>query len=112
MNLKVRIHDKEYEIAQGATFSEEYNETLDSGAIRIPHISQIENLRPYDDVYIYESGYDFNEFIKTPVYKMSGGMKKRLSIGCAMPFVAIWSKRAYFSSNCMKSVSGMTRTSR
>ncbi|MBQ2696804.1 MAG: ABC transporter ATP-binding protein [Clostridia bacterium] len=24
------------------------------------------------------------EFIKTPVYKMSGGMKKRLSIGCAV----------------------------
>lgn len=64
MNLKVRIHDKEYEIAQGATFSEEYNETLDSGAIRIPHvIGQIDNLRPYDDVYIYESGYDFNEYI-------------------------------------------------
>ena len=64
MNLKVRIHDKEYEIAQGATFSEEYNETLDSGAIRISHvIGQIDKLRPYDDVYIYESGYDFNEYI-------------------------------------------------
>lgn len=25
-----------------------------------------------------------SEFIKTPVYKMSGGMKKRLSIGCAV----------------------------
>ncbi len=25
-----------------------------------------------------------DEFIKTPVYKMSGGMKKRLSIGCAV----------------------------
>jgi len=25
-----------------------------------------------------------NDFIKTPVYKMSGGMKKRLSIGCAV----------------------------
>lgn len=25
-----------------------------------------------------------NEFIKVPVYKMSGGMKKRLSIGCAV----------------------------
>lgn len=24
------------------------------------------------------------EFLKTPVYKMSGGMKKRLSIGCAV----------------------------
>lgn len=25
-----------------------------------------------------------NSFLKTPVYKMSGGMKKRLSIGCAV----------------------------
>ena len=25
-----------------------------------------------------------NDFIKTPVHKMSGGMKKRLSIGCAV----------------------------
>ncbi len=25
-----------------------------------------------------------NDFIKTPVYQMSGGMKKRLSIGCAV----------------------------
>ena len=24
------------------------------------------------------------DFLRTPVYKMSGGMKKRLSIGCAM----------------------------
>lgn len=64
MNLTVRIHEKEYPIAQGATFSEEYNETLDSGAIRIPRVvGQIDNLRPYDDVYIYESGYDFNEYI-------------------------------------------------
>ena len=64
MNLKVRIHDREYEIAQGATFSEEYNETLDSGAIRIPHVvGQIDNLRPYDDVYIYDSKYNFDEHI-------------------------------------------------
>lgn len=64
MNLIARIHDKEYEIAQGATFSEEYNETLDSGAIRIPHVKgQITNLRPYDDVYIYDRAYGFNENI-------------------------------------------------
>ena len=32
MNLTVRIHDIEYvnKIAQGATFSEEYNETLEA----------------------------------------------------------------------------------
>lgn len=63
MNLTVRIHDKEYtqEVAQGTTFTEEYNETLDSGTVRLSHIkSQITKLRPYDDVYIYESGYDFD----------------------------------------------------
>lgn len=65
MNLTVRIHDKEYtnEIAQGVTFAEEYNETLDSGSIRICHVEQIDNLRPYDDVYIYESGYVFDDYI-------------------------------------------------
>lgn len=63
MNLTVRIHDKEYtqEVAQGTTFTEEYNETLDSGTVRLSHIKgQITGLRPYDDVYIYESGYDFD----------------------------------------------------
>lgn len=58
MNLTVRIHDKEYknEVAQGVTFSEEYNETLDSGTVRLTHvIGQITDLKPYDDVYIYES---------------------------------------------------------
>lgn len=58
MNLIVRIHDKEYknEVVQGVTFSEEYNETLDSGTVRLTHvIGQIKDLKPYDDVYIYES---------------------------------------------------------
>ncbi len=58
MNLTVRIHDKEYihEVAQGVTFTEEYNETLDSGVVRLSHIKgQIMDLKPYDDVYIYES---------------------------------------------------------
>ena len=58
MNLIVRIHDKEYknEVVQGVTFSEEYNETLDSGTVRLTHvIGQIQDLKPYDDVYIYES---------------------------------------------------------
>ena len=58
MNLTVRIHDKAYvhEVAQGVTFTEEYNETLDSGVVRLSHIKgQIVGLKPYDDVYIYES---------------------------------------------------------
>lgn len=66
MNLTVRIHDKEYtqEVAQGTTFTEEYNETLDSGTVRLSHIKgQITELRPYDDVYIYDSKYNFDENI-------------------------------------------------
>lgn len=60
MNLTVRIHEKEYKnVAQGVTFTEEFNETLDSAVVRLPHvIGQIQDLRPYDDVYIYESGPD------------------------------------------------------
>lgn len=66
MNLTVRIHDKEYkeEVAQGITFSEEYNETLDSGTVRLTHVrGQIKDLKPYDDVYIYDSDYDFDSNI-------------------------------------------------
>lgn len=78
MNLTVRIHDVEYtkEVAQGVTFSEEYNETLDSGAIRLTHIKQIANLRPYDDVYIYESApenYEGDWYMDNVVRWRSGG---------------------------------------
>lgn len=77
MNLTVRIHDIEYtNAAQGVTFSEEYNETLDSGSIRLTHIKQIANLRPYDDVYIYQSapeGYDGDWYGDNVVRWRSGG---------------------------------------
>ena len=66
MNLTVRIHDKEYkkEVVQGITFSEEFNETLDSGTVRLTHIhGQITDLKPYDDVYIYDSDFDFDSHI-------------------------------------------------
>lgn len=77
MNLTVRIHDIEYKanIAQGITFSEEYNETLDSGAVRISHIPQIKNLKPYDDVYIYESG-DGEDYFDNHIalWRQGGGL--------------------------------------
>lgn len=59
MNLTVRINDIEYKAncVQGVTFAEEYNETLDSGTIRLTHIPKIKKLRPYDDVYIYSTQY-------------------------------------------------------
>lgn len=59
MKLKCRIHEKEYDIVSGATFSEEYNETLDSGSIILDHISKIKDLKPYDDVYIWNADENF-----------------------------------------------------
>ncbi|MGN1096113.1 MAG: ATP-binding cassette domain-containing protein, partial [Eubacteriales bacterium] len=58
----------------------------------------IEELSAYDNLLLWydrdeltkelQSGVLFmlgiNEFLKTPVFKMSGGMKKRLSIGCSV----------------------------
>lgn len=61
MKLKCRINEKDYDInlVAGATFSEEYNETLDSGSIIIDQIPKIENLKPYDDVYIWNADEEF-----------------------------------------------------
>lgn len=63
MNLKCKINGIEYDIVQGNSFAEEYNETLDSGSIIISHIGQIADLYPYDDVFIYTGefkGYPFS----------------------------------------------------
>lgn len=62
MKLKCRIHEKDYDIVTGATFREEYNETLDSGAIIIDQIPKIKNLKPYDDVYIWNADENFNGY--------------------------------------------------
>lgn len=59
MKLKCRIHEKEYDIVSGATFSEEYNETLDSGSIILDHVAKIKDLKPYDDVYIWNADEEF-----------------------------------------------------
>ena len=62
MKLKCRIKEKDYDIVQGATFSEEFNETLDSGTIILDHIPKIGNLKPFDDVYIWNSDEEFNGY--------------------------------------------------
>ncbi len=64
MKLKCNINNKEYDIVQGATFSEEYNETLDSGSIILTHVKRIKDLRRFDDVFIYstENGHGFNGY--------------------------------------------------
>ena len=61
MNLICKINGKVYDknIAQGLTISEEYNETLDSGAIILTHVNQIVDLKPYDDVWIYDGPDDY-----------------------------------------------------
>lgn len=43
-----------FDIVQGATFSEEYNETLDSGNIIIVSKERQLNIKPYDDVIIFD----------------------------------------------------------
>ncbi len=63
MRLKCKINGKEYDIVQGATFSEEYNETLDSGSIIIDRVPKITDLRPYDDVFVYSVGQGENTFL-------------------------------------------------
>lgn len=63
MNLKCRINGKDYDskVVQGLTFSDDYGETLDSGSIILSHVNYIEDLKPYDDVYIYEEGFDIDK---------------------------------------------------
>lgn len=73
MRLKCNIHGKEYDIVQGATFSEEYNETLDSGSIILAHIKdRIEDLKAYDDVFIYSDSdkYPFTGYAEPNYTRM------------------------------------------
>lgn len=58
MNLKCNIKGKEYDLVQGVTLTEEYNETLDSASIIVDGIEKIEDLQPYDDVFIYEGTFN------------------------------------------------------
>lgn len=60
MRLKCRINNKDYEIAQGATFTDEFSEILDSGSILLMHVPELNDLKPFDDVYIYSVEYNEN----------------------------------------------------
>lgn len=53
MELRARINGIDYPVANGAVFTEELSETLDSGTIVLPHISGELDLKPYDDVIVY-----------------------------------------------------------
>lgn len=76
MDLRATINGVQYDIVQGATFAEEFNETLDSGSIIISGVAKIKDLTPYDDVYIYSftdktykfKGYPFDETNPQPKF--------------------------------------------
>lgn len=57
MKLKAAINGSVYDIVEGATFADEYSETLDSGAIIIDKVQKFD-LRPYDDVFIFDADED------------------------------------------------------
>ena len=69
MELKCKINRTVYEnVVQGEAFAEEYNETLDSGSLIISHQRMIRDLKPYDDVYIWDSDYEFLGFDKEKLF--------------------------------------------
>lgn len=71
MQLKCKINEIEYNIVKGNTFSDEYNETLDSSSLVISHVSKIKNIKPYDDIFIYDNefnGYPYNPYQVKKIY--------------------------------------------
>ncbi len=91
--------------ADGGAFCYDGRELLRSHQLRqqlVGYVPQgtpfLEELSAWDNLRLWYSGQELTqeletgvlaalgigEFIKMPVYKLSGGMKKRLSIGCAM----------------------------
>lgn len=82
MKLKCKINNGVYDInlTQGATFKDEYNETLDSGTIVLSRVSKIKKLKPYDDVFIYSDEDEINFTGYCPeedcVYKIGENKRK------------------------------------
>lgn len=62
MKLKCRIHEKDYDIVQGATFTDNFNETLDSGVIVLDQVYKIKDLQPFDDVFIWNADEEFEGY--------------------------------------------------
>ena len=92
MKLKCRINEVDYDLVQGCTFTENFNETLDSAVICIDQIPEIIDLKPYTDVYIWNADEEFNG------YYCAGDF---LFINCtvALEFVAIGNSWSTFSTN-------------
>lgn len=73
MELKCRINGQDFEnISAGEAFSDEFNETLDSGTIVISHQEFLADLKPFDDVYIWDADYDFIGFDKEKLFMKKG----------------------------------------
>ena len=67
MKLKCKINEEIYEnVVQGESFAEEFNETLDSGSLIITHVNTI-GLKPHNDVFIWNSDYDFQGFYEDKI---------------------------------------------
>lgn len=69
MKLKCTINEKEHDIVQGATFTDEFSEILDSGSILITHVSEMKDLKPFNDVYIYSDEKPFEGFNNRNIIK-------------------------------------------
>lgn len=74
MELKCKINNQVFDCVIGNTITDNYNETLDSGTIILDHIKGKLDLKPFDDVYIYNSDEDFEGFnapfeLQDAVYK-------------------------------------------
>lgn len=52
--------EKEFDITEGAVFTEYYNETLDSGTIILPQLNAEIQIEPYDIMYIYDTNSKIN----------------------------------------------------
>ena len=53
--------EQEFDIREGAVFTEYYNETLDSGTITIPQLSAKIQIEPYDIIVIYDTNSKINQ---------------------------------------------------
>lgn len=92
MELKCKINGITYEnVVQGEAFDEEYNETLDSGSLVISHQTMIRDLKPYDDVYVWDSNYEFLGFDKDKLF-----MKKN---DIEYTYIFDWDNREFILEN-------------
>lgn len=62
MKLKCRINGKDYDLVQGCTFTENFNETLDSAVICIDQVPELIDLKPFVDVYIWNADEEFDGY--------------------------------------------------